>query len=818
MYVRKDYGLSYTSPPLTMKNITLLLVTLLLSLQATGNAQEANPPFGEGVGPISSGTEFYVSFPANWYSERYASSTTLYISSSVETSVRVTVDTIDLTLTTTPGSIDTIEIPAELAQLFARHDTNDIPDDNTYSNAAIRVVADDPILLYGMNRNLITSEGLLVLPVSALGREYVVAGWPTTADTSSTLPSQFVVTAPFNNTRIAVVFSAETPSHAKGESVRIALNEGDVFSAMSTVDGEDLSGTTILTNKPVAVTVGQSCSYLPAQRFAPCDHTVEMMTPVEAWGRHYLSLPFQDRSKGDTYRIFAAEGKTEVRVNDSVITTLSKSSLDSGNAWFEYRQDSRVAMTFSADKPIMVLQYNNAPGYDQSTSLDPFTMTLIPTEQFMTDVVIVTPDNDFQTNYLNVIGDSATFSEIEMRMAGESQWRAVNDHLAIRGRRFFESAGGHPAMQGVVVPLQPGVYQLRAPKPFGTYLYGGGSFDSYGYPGALRARHIESSDTNAPDIAGTLNQENNETSGTVVDAGDSASGISTIRLRSSSSNVRLVIDRFIPGNAKSAFFTLQPLDVTQDGTARIIATDMAGNSSLKVFEWSGFPAVDTTAPAGTFALDSCSGRINGTILDNSFPGEPSSKLVSITLDESSVNYRLSNVEFRPDIDTVATLSLRPIDSTLEGNAVIVAVDGAGNRMERPITWNGPYLHAFLDTIDLGTIDSGADISHTFRMRNLGHHAVTITDVRAYFGIAGDSSFGRISTTFDPRDRQLRPGEAVELMLHLDASRRGTISGSIRLDFDCGPPFYFHIVGRVDSDSDVNEEYGTTPDHLDLHSR
>ena len=117
------------------------------------------------------------------------------------------------------------------------------------------------------------------------------------------------------------------------------------------------------------------------------------MTPVETWGTFYHSLPFQNRVKGDTYRVFAGAPDAKVFINGELYATLPGFGGADGFGWLEYREDQRRPLEFSSDKPIFVAQYNNSQTYDNSTSTDPFFMILTPVEQYQTDLIFTTPED-----------------------------------------------------------------------------------------------------------------------------------------------------------------------------------------------------------------------------------------------------------------------------------------------------------------------------------------------------------------------------------------------------------------------------------------
>lgn len=437
------------------------------------------------------GTEFYLSFPANWEFNAAFKYVRLYILSEVETTVRVSAGPFEKSVVTVPGQVVTVDLANVFAQVFVRNDQSPEPNDKVYPGAAVHIEADDPVIVYGINRTSHTSDGLLILPVHALGTDYVVASAASVEGAGQSLPSQYMVIAPYDSTTVTIINADDTPNNKAGESITVTMMKGDVYSAMSTGFGGDLSGTLIRADKPVAVTAGQNCTYLPDARYPACDHIVEMLTPISTWGRTYHSLPFADRTKGDTYRIFAGESNAAILVNGTLLTTLSTVGGEKGTGWVEYRMEERMPMTFSSNKKITVVQYNNSQRYDNSEGTDPFMMILSPVEQYRSSFTFATPDGDFPKNYLALITDSGSFETWEIRPIGSGDWTRVVTMPGAFEESMFNSLNMGNAARGITISLEPGAYEVRGAGTGTVSIYGGGSFDSYGYPASVGLDVIE---------------------------------------------------------------------------------------------------------------------------------------------------------------------------------------------------------------------------------------------------------------------------------------------------------------------------------------
>ena len=567
--------------------LSALCLTLFSASPALAQQEFKSPNFPVPFGPDNIGTDFFLSFPANWEFNAREKYIRVYISAGVETEVRINAGPFSKTIKTIPNDIVSVDIANAFAQAFVRNDQSPVPDDKVYPGAAVTIEADDPIIVYAINRTTFTSDGILALPVNGLGRQYIVAAARSVEGAGQSLPSQYMIVAPYDNTVVTIFNSDDTPNHAEGELVSVTLQEGDVYSGMSIGFGGDLSGTQIYSTNPVAVLSGQNCTYLPDERYPACDHIVEMLLPVESWGKYYHSLPYQDRTRGDTYRIFAGESDAEIYINGTLQATLPNVGGANGSGWIEYRQDDRIAMEISSNKRIMVAQYNNSQTYDQSTSTDPFFVLLTPVEQYQTDLIFTTPADDFATNYVQVISDSLGLEQIEIARAGTDDWQLIRRYPGGAGYRQFPNIHNGLKWAGMTVAIQPGVYRLRGPQPFAGYIYGGGSFDSYGYPLSVALGAIDSPDTVAPVINFTDDCDGSA-EGTVTDLPNDPqirSNLSTVRLHPNSTNYNMVVADFRPGIDPSTSFTMEVVDATQDALGIIVAFDMAANVSYDTLRY-----------------------------------------------------------------------------------------------------------------------------------------------------------------------------------------------------------------------------------------
>ncbi len=574
--------------------MALALVTGHLQAQDAGKYKNFPVPFG----PTNVGRDFWFSFPANWdvptATQYYIR---LYITSGVETRVRIYVGGAFMKqITTKPYDVVTYDFTPVQAQVFTRRDVDPVPPDQVYKNKAIHVEADDPIVVYGMNRTSYTSDGVLVLPTNGLGRQYVVASYAAVADGSiQELPSQYMIVAPYDGTTISIKQTSRTESHPEGDAFTINMDRGDVWSSMTRGYNGDQTGVTIYASKPVYVVGGQNCTYIPNLiTYCCCDHLCETMLPVEAWGNFYHAVPFIGRRNGDFYRVFAAEDNTTIYVNGAQHAILSSRGGLEGIGWLEYRAVGRDLIEFAADKPIYVAQYNTSQAYDGVPS-DPFYLVMTPVEQYQTGVTFSTPAADFPLNYINLVCDSSAWYQMEIAQGGTENWTKLRSYSGSTNPiKFYPSKINGLKWMGTTILVQPGTYRIRSPRPFAGYLYGFSAYDSYGYPLSVAVGNRQTPDTVAPEIVKTQNCNGTVTATTtdLPEDGTIRSNLSTIELdRAHSVNYMLTVDRvppLEPGISVSQKYTLSVIDPTQDAIGIYTISDAAGNETTDTVTYTTF--------------------------------------------------------------------------------------------------------------------------------------------------------------------------------------------------------------------------------------
>lgn len=388
-----------------------------------------------------------------------------------------------------------------------------------------------------------SNDASLLLPAHILGSSHVVIapGHSHISQGATQLPrtGQMVVLATQDNTQVTVKASAVTiagagiPSFAKGESRVFTLNSYEQLQLSSATSGadlecqslgggatwcrkdNDLTGTVVTSDKPVAMFAGHPCANVPFSR-SYCDHVEEQLFPFATWGKSFVALPtfplrlnnqmFSINPPPDHFKIVAACPVSQCP-NGTLLTLsappaatavlpanncLAGTSLPANNcrlaggSYIEFR--SLVPFTLTADQPVAIAQF--MPGQGNVTGLptdpeqgDPSMILLPPIEQWRSKYTVLA-STGLKDNYLGLSIDSTKVQSVSVDGVLVTGFQNVN------GTPF--QVKNHPVGTGthsIVVTPKTGVTTTAGT---GVTIYGYDAQVSYGYTGGLDLQAIVS--------------------------------------------------------------------------------------------------------------------------------------------------------------------------------------------------------------------------------------------------------------------------------------------------------------------------------------
>jgi hypothetical protein len=526
---------------------TLLLAVVLLLSTSVGSAQ--NKKVNDELLNSASGaqgTEFIVAFPCNDNSpfERNTQFE-IYIATSADVAnvrVRAGDDPAEKRFQVLKNRITTMSLEAGgPLQLQPSLEIRAL-ESEVVTQKGVVITSDKPISVYVLSAKTFSSDGYLAIPTSAWGRRYMPVCYFDfkESNTRDTWAGGFVVIAKDDDTDVTILLRGEGGGIGRtrngkriGERFTINMRRGETYQIMGdgTTRGDfDLTGSLITSTKPIGLISFHSRTMVPNQgNFNGRDPLYEMIPPVSAWGKKYVSVEYNrngsnNMGKGDYYRILAAEDGTVVtgrylhKINKSVLGTLSfPGTLRSG----EFRDFAKTSspvelpngvVIIEANKPIFVMQYNCSAAFDGDQINDPFMINVTPMEQYISGTIFQTPDvANFTEHYFTMIVEvlhpetedadlkslaiDGIFVYQDPRASIAPQLltpQSIIPPQYVEGRRvrhcsvvFGERGGTH-------------IVTSNGRVRFGGYIFGNGNVDSYGWPAAAAFRDVSTVDTLPP--------------------------------------------------------------------------------------------------------------------------------------------------------------------------------------------------------------------------------------------------------------------------------------------------------------------------------
>jgi len=393
-----------------------------------------------------------------------------------------------------------------------------------------RVESSIPINAYQFNplenEQVFSNDASLLLPISTLGKHYLVMSREQTFDSLKTYITVLAVwpgtTEVFVTPTVRTLPGPGIPSIAPGQRKSFVLQQFDVLNLESNCPADnrgycrvadDFTGSEVFADKPIAVFGGSEASNAPNTNHCrredpdaeegvcwdgetPCidnsdcsgfitccaDHLEQQLFPVETWGSHYLATKSFDRGEeADVWRILAQRDDTLVETipHQATIPVLNRGQY----AEFESREHFEIV----ASSAVLVGQFlaaEQAPDPNRASSHepgdagtgDPAFLLAVPTEQYMDSYVVLSPDK-YEFDYVSVTAPvgASVLMDGEPVAPGSFELVGAGDYAVAR----------LPIADGIhtFASLRPA--EGGAAPPIGVIVYGYDQYVSYAYPGGL---------------------------------------------------------------------------------------------------------------------------------------------------------------------------------------------------------------------------------------------------------------------------------------------------------------------------------------------
>lgn len=391
-----------------------------------------------------------------------------------------------------------------------------------------RLRANRPVVAYQYNPYCcnfsFTNDASLLLPVEALGNDYVMLGvsdWPKTEEFSAQYGAGLAVVAGDEATEVTVEFDAssvrlfpdfsdqvtvpEASDEALIERVTHTIEPGEVLYLESFSNNNfdsEFTGARIRSDKPVAAFSSHPCTYVPATLPA-CDHLEEQLLPTDTWGDHYVLSPPVRRgeslSEVTYWRIVAGQQPVVVRFNQGF------DDLDLYQPYLGLIKDCRRLRDDDQDNTRFAL----APYQDcmigsryglqlQSEGGTVQVMGLISGEKASAtranpegtgdpSMFLLPPVNQFRDNYFFLTPETYALDYVTLVVIEEALGGLTLDGLPLDPQAQGVTGQVVPGSRYVImnVPVSDGAHLIEGTAPFGLLVYAYDRFVSYAYTGGL---------------------------------------------------------------------------------------------------------------------------------------------------------------------------------------------------------------------------------------------------------------------------------------------------------------------------------------------
>ena len=413
------------------------------------------------------GSEFIVGFMENKESDLDVE---IYITTMEPVTVNVnisapryTASTIFQQMTVTDGSYQHISLDGDLRMIGSSTDTK-----------ALYITADNNIVVHGVNKALYSTDAFLGLPVTVLGTEYFAVTYhPAQHQT------QILIIVVQNDTSVTITLPTTTGgdlmyenyAYGPGSSISETMDRFDTFQIVNTNTNGDLTGAHITSDKPIAVYSGNKRASIGSGPSK--DHLVEMLYPVDRWGKEFLTVPIPERTVGDKFRIVSSEDSTLVHITGGYSSSFM---LSKAGDMREEDIPSTAYCHIVADKASAVTVVQFVLSQQSSDERADPAMIIIPSvDQFSYSHTFSTPTlSSPSTSYLLIVVKDS--DKGGLKLDGSS----INvNTTSISGTDYV---GGY-------VSISEGTHTIEHTSRivfFGAYLYGYALYESYGYPVGMR--------------------------------------------------------------------------------------------------------------------------------------------------------------------------------------------------------------------------------------------------------------------------------------------------------------------------------------------
>ena len=356
-----------------------------------------------------------------------------------------------------------------------------------YKGIYLKVYSDN-VTVIGQNLDERTGDSFLALPIVELDDVYVYYGVsvPKTVVHSELINSSILIVGVENDTMINLTVT-QSVNVAVGSTFTNLIPGREysfVINRLQTVfigSVQDLSGTKIVTGRPVSVFSGHECGNVPPN-IAACSFLAEQIPPTALWGKEFYTVPLAGK-RSYTVKILAA-------YNYTIVDIYCNNTMESHTIGQPGEFVSKILQVYQycaiySNKEVLIVQFSHGGGEDIGYG-DPM-MTLVPaTNQYLNKFDSSTIRNPLESGYnhhVNIIVMEQYYQPnmIYLMLGGVNRSLVTRQWVPIRVNNTIKA-------YGLIISIPEGTAQLfhtDTSAQMMTIVYGFGEHDGYGHVGGM---------------------------------------------------------------------------------------------------------------------------------------------------------------------------------------------------------------------------------------------------------------------------------------------------------------------------------------------
>ena len=428
----------------------------------------------------SYGTEFYIGAMRNYVG--YTEALRLYITTPSVSPVEYIVETtsgVQASGNVTNNSPAVVNLPVSLV-------TDDALYSSRFKGIHVYTINGGDISVLVVNYQSYTIGDYLAYPYQAFPSsqyQYYAVSTGTLAVAENSL-SEVLLVGNKNNTTVTVVptqtvtvpVDIQTNSGSKtvaaGSSFTFTIHRMQTF--LIGVPVLDISGTSIISDKPLTVVSGHECGNVPL--ICCCQHITEQIPPTVTWGTKFFLTPYFGHSIGPYFKVVASENQTTL-----ILTCTLNNSLSSNTTYLELAGDVVTFESLSSssycyiesDKPILVTQLGPGGGKNINYLGDPVISVIPPLKQHQKSITLLVPSfSSITMLYVNI----ASTKKGPVLLDGQS--------ISVTWNNIYNN-GNNTVGYGAQIQFNYSStsvsYTISMQSKFSALVYGFGSHEGFSY-------------------------------------------------------------------------------------------------------------------------------------------------------------------------------------------------------------------------------------------------------------------------------------------------------------------------------------------------